>query len=187
MRKKLVFSVLCLMILPGAILYAASSPSEVSVYVNQVAQKQLGKWSEEGVFLPVDLISQNLNVLMSLDETGKKVQIYKPNINMVVLDDKGGIFGKIKSPSRIAFSTLVQVDNLKTEVSEIKLTITDPANKTETVDTHQIKEQEDNFWFKSEEYTYSFNTKGTYTIQVYFKEAGSKKWSAVSEIQLFGF
>ncbi|MNN91707.1 hypothetical protein D3C81_2098550 [compost metagenome] len=79
------------------------------------------------------------------------------------------------------------MDNLKTEISDVKITITDPADKTETIDTEQIKNTEDHFWFKSAEYTYSFNTKGAYTVQVYFKDTDSKKWFPVSELAIFGF
>lgn len=184
--KKMIFLVLCLTILPGTILYAASSQSEIAVYFNNVLQKQLGISSDGDSFLPAEQVTQNLFALWSLEESGKTIRIYKPNVNTVLLDNKGVIFGKIKSPGSITFSTLVQVDNLKTDISDIKLTITDPADKTETIDNQQLKNKQENFWFKSVEYTYSFNTKGTYTIQVYFKDADSKKWFPVSEIQVFG-
>lgn len=75
---------------------------------------------------------------------------------------------------------------MKTEISDIKLTITDPTDKTETIDNQQIKKSEENFWFKTNEFTYSFNTKGTYTIQVFFKDVDSKIWFPVSEIDVFG-
>lgn len=78
------------------------------------------------------------------------------------------------------------MDHLKTEISDIKVVITDPADKTETIDAQQIKNSEENFWFKTNEYTYSFTTKGTYTIQVFFKDVASKKWFPVSEIDIFG-
>jgi hypothetical protein len=174
------------MLLPGTLIYGASSQSQVSVSMNNVAQKQPGILSEGAVLLPVEQLSENLFALVSLDESGNTVQIYKPNVNMVLTDKNGDIFGKVKIPGRIAFSTLLQVDNLETEISDVKITITDPADKTETIDTQQIKNTEDHFWFKSNEYTYSFNTKGTYTIQVYFKEVASKKWFTVSELAIFG-
>ncbi|MRN52267.1 hypothetical protein [Paenibacillus monticola] len=188
MRKinKLLFLVLGLMILPGTMLYAASSQSEVSVYVNNVVQKQSGILSEGEAFIPAEQLSENLYGLLSVEESGNTVRIYKPNVNTTLLDDKGGIFGKVKSPARITFSTLVQVDNLKTEISDIKITITDPADKTEVIDTQQINNKEENFWFKSVEFTYNFNTKGSYAILVYFKDINSGKWFPVSEIRIFG-
>ncbi|KTD86766.1 hypothetical protein [Paenibacillus etheri] len=188
MRKliRLTLLVLCIMILPGTMIYAASNPSEVSLYFNNVVQKQAAILSGGDILLPAEQLSKSLFALISLDETSKTVRIYKPNVNMVLLDNNGEIFGKVKSPARFAFSTLLQVDHLKTEISDIKLTITDPADKTETIDNQQIKKSEENFWFKTNEFTYSFNTKGTYTIQVYFKDVDSKTWYPVSEIDVFG-
>lgn len=190
MRKvtKLIVLVLLIMMLPGTMIYGASSQSEVSVHMNNVVQKQPGILSSEGdVFLPAEQLSEDLFALFSLDESGQTVHIYKPNVNIVLTDKDGGIFGKVKIPGRIAFSTLLQVDNLKTEISDVKITITDPADKTETIDTQPIKNTENHFWFKSAEYTYSFNTKGAYTVQVYFKDTDSKKWFPVSELAIFGF
>lgn len=184
--KKLIVLVLCVMILPATMIHASSNQSEVSVYLNNVVQKQSGLLTEQGLFLPAEQLSENLLALFSLDESGKTIRIYKPNVNMVLIDNDGKIFGKVKIPSRITFSTLLQVDNLKIEISDIKLVITDPTDKTEIIDNQQIKEKGENFWFKSTDTTYSFNTKGTYTIQVYFKVIDSGKWFPVSEIDVFG-
>lgn len=189
MRKatKLIVLVLLIMMLPGTMIYGASSQSEVSVHMNNVVQKQPAILSEGDVFLPAEQLSEDLFALFSLDESGQTVHIYKPNVNIVLTDKDGGIFGKVKIPGRIAFSTLLQVDNLKTEISDVKITIIDPADKTETIDTQPIKNTENHFWFKSAEYTYSFNTKGAYTVKVYFKDTDSKKWFPVSELAIFGF
>jgi 16S rRNA G966 N2-methylase RsmD len=184
--RKLILLGFCIMVLPGTVIYAAAGSSEVSLYLNNVLQKQPAILSEGSISLTTEQLSKDLFALFALDESGKTVRIYKPNINMVMLDNNGEIFGKVKSPSRFAFSTLLQVDHLKTEISEIKVVITDPADKTETIDAQQIKNSEENFWFKTNEYTYSFTTKGTYTIQVFFKDVASKKWFPVSEIDIFG-
>lgn len=183
--QKLIFLILCLMILPGGtLLYAASSKSDVAIYLNNVLQKQAGLWSEGVSYLSTEQLSENLFAMFSSEEGGKSIRIYKPNVNMVMIDDKGAIFGKVKSAGRITFSTLVQVDNLQTDISDIKLVITDPNDKSEIIDTQQIKDQKENFWFKSVEFTYTFNVEGSYAVRVYFKDADSKKWVPVSEIQI---
>lgn len=98
MRKtiKLTVLVLCIMVLPGTIIYAASNQSEVSFYFNNAIQKQAAILSEGDILLPAEQLSKNLFALITLDETSKKVRIYKPNVNMVLLDNNGEIFGKVK-------------------------------------------------------------------------------------------
>ncbi|MNW65662.1 hypothetical protein D3C74_440610 [compost metagenome] len=103
---------------------------------------------------------------------------------MVLLDDQGKIFGKVRSAASNTFSVLVQVDHLKTDISDLKITITDPLNKTDVVDNQPIKEKKDSFWFKSANYSYTFNEKGNYMIQVYIKDSSSKSWFIVSEMQI---
>ncbi|GGF92001.1 hypothetical protein GCM10010912_41230 [Paenibacillus albidus] len=184
--KKMIILIFGLLILSeGTLLYAASGKSAVAVYLNHVLQKQSGITSEGKVYLSAEQLSEDLNVLMSVEKSGQTVRIYKPNVNTVLIDDKGGIFGKVKIDDRITFSALVQVDHLKVDISEIKILITNAENKTETMDIQQIKEQKENFWLKSADFTYSFNTKGAYTVQVYFKAMDSKQWFPVSEIQIF--
>lgn len=185
--KKLIFSTLCFMIIPGgAFLFAASSASEVELYMNNVFQKQTGISFEGDVYLPIEQLPENFYALF-LKESDKTVRIYKPNVNLVLLDDQGRLFGKVKNATPIKFSTLVQVDNLKTEISDLKIIITDPSEKTETIDSQSIKDQKDYFWFKSSEFTYTFETKGSYVIQVSLKDTNSKKWFPVSRIQVLAF
>lgn len=105
MRKiiKLTILALCIMILPGTMIYAASNQSEVSLYFNNVVQKQAAVISEGDILLPVEQLSKNLFALIALDETSKTVRIYKPNVNMVLLDNNGEIFGKVKALRGLPF------------------------------------------------------------------------------------
>ncbi|WP_379154356.1 hypothetical protein [Paenibacillus sp. sgz5001063] len=183
--KKLVFSTLCLTVISGGtLLYAASGKSDIAVYLNNVLQKQSGLLSEGEPYLSMEQLPENLHALMFWDESAKEVRIYKPNVNMVLLDDQGKIFGKVRSEESSTFSVLVQVDHLRTEISDLKITITDPLNKTATIDNQAIKEKKESFWFKSAEYSYAFKEKGNYMIQVYVKDSSSKSWSIVSEMQI---
>ncbi|MHA6532879.1 hypothetical protein [Paenibacillus sp. BAC0078] len=183
--KKLIFStVILMMITGGTLLYAAAGKSDIAVYVNNVLQKHSGLLSEGDAYLSIEQLPENLHAVLSWDESGKEVRIYKPNVNMVLLDDQGKIFGKVRSAASSTFSVLVQVDHLKTEISDLKITITNPLGKIDTVDNQQIKEKKDSFWFKSAEYTYTFTEKGNYSIQVYIKDSTSKSWFIVSEMQI---
>ena len=183
--KKLAVSTLCLMMLSGGtLLYAAAGKRDIAVYLNNVLQKNSGLLSEGAAYLSLDQLSENMHAIMSWDESAGTVRIYKPNVNTVLLDDQGKIFGKVRSASSSTFYALVQVDHLRTDISDLKITITDPSGKTDTVDNQQITENKESFWFKSAAYTSSYTDKGNYTIQVYMKDAGSKKWFIVSELQI---
>ncbi|MBT2291701.1 hypothetical protein J7E73_21740 [Paenibacillus albidus] len=148
MKKTIILIFGLLILSEGTLLYAASGKSAVAVYLNNVLLKQSGITSEGKVYLPAEQLSEDMNVLMSVEKSGQTVRIYKPNVNTVLIDDKG-------------------------------------RNKTETMDIQQIKEQKENFWLKSADFTYIFNTKGAYAVQVYFKDMESKQWFPVSEIQIF--
>ncbi|KWX80120.1 hypothetical protein [Paenibacillus jilunlii] len=183
--KKLIFATMCLMIISGgSLLYAATGKSDIAVYLNNVLLKNSGLLSEGVPYLPAEQLPESLHAVVSWDESAQEVRIYKPNVNMVLLDDQGKIFGKVRSAASNTFSVLVQVDHLKTDISDLKITITDPLNKTDVVDNQQIKEKKDSFWFKSANYSYTFNEKGNYMIQVYIKDSSSKSWFIVSEMQI---
>ncbi|GGF85542.1 hypothetical protein [Paenibacillus aceti] len=183
--KKILFFLFCLMILPGGtILAAAVNKAEISLYLNDVLQKRSGLVVDGDVLLSSEQMSEDLFALFSRDESGETVRIYKPNVNVVLLDNNDKVFGKVKSTNRITFSTLVQVDNLKTKISDLKVTITSPADKTDTISSQEIKDSTEYFWFRSEDFTYTYSEKGNYVIKVYFKDIDSKKWFPVSEIQI---
>lgn len=183
--RKLAVSTLCLMMISGGtLLYAAAGKTDISVYVNNVLQKNPGLSSEGEAYLPLDQLPDNMHAILSYDESAGTVRIYKPNVNTVLLDDQGKIFGKVRSGASSTFYALVQVDHLKTDISDLKITITDPSGKTETVDNQQITEKKENFWFKSAAFTSNYTDKGNYMIQVYLKDTVSKKWFIVSELQI---
>jgi hypothetical protein len=183
--RKLVISTVCLMMISGGtLLYAAAGKTELSVYVNNVLQKIPALSSEGKAYLPLEQLSENMQAIMSWDESVGTVRIYKPNVNTVLLDDQGKIFGKVRSASSSTFYTLVQVDHLRTDISDLKITITSPAGKSDIVDNQPIAEKKESFWFKSAAYDYTFSDKGNYTIQVYVKDAASKNWFIVSELQI---
>ncbi|ASA23227.1 hypothetical protein [Paenibacillus donghaensis] len=186
--KKLTILTFCFLMIPGGtLLHAAAPKPDINVYLNNVLQKQSGFISEGEIYLSAGQMTEQLNALMAVEDSGATVRINKPNVNTVLLDDKGNIFGKAKSTVSQKFSVLAQVDNLKTEISDLRITITSPSDVTETIDNQPIKDQKDNFWFKSAEYSYTFEAKGAYPVRVYLKDTRSKKWSAVSEIQIFAF
>lgn len=183
MKKRVLAAAALLMISGGTMLYAAPGKNEIAVYLNNVLQKQSGILSEGDGYLPAKQLAENVQALLSWDESAKAVRIYKPNVNLALLDDQGKIFGKVRSGVSNTMTVLVQVDNLKTDITDLKIVITDPLGKTKNIDNQAIKEKKESFWFKSAEFTDSFTEKGNYKIQVYLRDAASKEWFNVSEIQ----
>ncbi|MEK4062734.1 MULTISPECIES: copper amine oxidase [unclassified Paenibacillus] len=183
--KKRVLAALCVtMISGGTMLYAAPGKPDIAVYLNNVLQKQAGLSVEGETYLPAQQLVGGLQALMFWDESAKAVRVYKPNVNIALLDDQGKIFGKVRSGVSNKFSVLVQVDSLKTDISDLKIIISDPEGKTENIDAASVKDKKDSFWFKSAEFSSTFNAKGNYKIQVYLKDTTSKEWAVVSEIQI---
>lgn len=188
MKKILYFLLLCFVFLQcGTILFAAANKSEISLYLNDVLQKREGLIINGDILLSTKQLSEDLFALYSMDESGETIRIYKPNVNLVLLDENIKIFGKFKSARRITFSALVQVDNLKTQISDLKITITNPTNETEIMSYEQIQDSTEYFWFRSEDFTYNYSTKGNYAIRVHFKDTNTNKWVQVSEIQVNAF
>lgn len=183
--KKIIVILCCFMMVQSVtILYAAANKSEISIYLNDVLQKREGLLVDGDVLLSTAQLSEDLFALSSPGKSGEPTRIYKPNVNVVLLDDKDKVFGKVKSTNRITFSTLVQVDHLKTTISDLKIVITNPEGKTETIASQEIKDTNEYFWFISDDFTYTFTSKGNYGIKVFFKDSDSKKWFPVSEIQI---
>ncbi|GGD81646.1 copper amine oxidase [Paenibacillus nasutitermitis] len=182
--RKLTVLFIAILFSGGTMLYAASNSSVISVYINNVLQDKGGLSSDGETYLSLSQLSDNLHSLIAWDESKKMVKIYKPNVNIALLDSEKKIFGAVKNGSRNTFTVFVQIDNLKTEISDLKITISNPGNETDTIQTQHIEEQKEKFWFRSSEFTYTFNTKGDYPILVYLKDTVSKEWALVGEIQL---
>ncbi|MOA03280.1 hypothetical protein D3C78_1227770 [compost metagenome] len=168
----------------GTILYAASKTADIAVYFNNIVQKQGGLVSDGEAYLSLQQVTENMHGMYSWNDSTKTAKIYKPNVNIVLMDDQKRIFGSVKSTTRNTFSVFVQVDNLQTEISELKIAITNPNKDTETIETQAIDEKKKNFWFKSSDFTYKFDAAGNYPVRVYFKDKASKEWFLVSEIQI---
>ncbi|WP_151735897.1 hypothetical protein [Paenibacillus tengchongensis] len=166
----------------GTALYAAAGDSEMAVYLNNRLLKLTGIQSGGKMYIPLEQLTDNLHVMQDAGSSNKAIRIYKPNVNLALIDGKGGIFGKVRSGASNTFSVLVQADSLETEITELKITLTDPAGKTSMIDSRKISEN-DSFWFKSAEYTGSFEVKGSYSIQVFFRPGAENNWAAVAEIQ----
>ncbi|MDQ0088347.1 hypothetical protein J2T12_001753 [Paenibacillus anaericanus] len=162
----------------GSLLFADSASQKVKFLLN-------GSEIEDGGYM-VDgktyVALRELQGFVEYNESSKKVSYYKPNVHMFLFtssDEK--VFGDIKKTGKLTFNVFSQIDNLKTDISSVRVTITPPNGTPEVIQTEEIKEQRDNFWFRTEDYSYDFKTAGKYTIGFYMKASSGGDYVLVSE------
>lgn len=181
MRKKMILISLLICLWGGTMIYAATEFQKISVAVNGTASEEKGLIVDGTTYLPVRDTANPQKSIIQWDESGKKLNIFKPNVHLVLLNDQK-MFGNVDKNKQQTFYVLVQVDNLKTEISDIKVTIADPSNKEETIHNQSLKKKED-FWFVSKEHQYNFGV-GAYTVRCYMKTGSSNEWFLMSEKQI---
>ncbi|MNN47744.1 hypothetical protein D3C81_1621780 [compost metagenome] len=136
-----------------------------------------GGYVVEGkTYIPV----RELDGLAEYNDTNKTVYYYRPNVHMFLFADEK-VFGDIKKTGKLKFNVFSQIDNLKTDISAVRVSIIAPDGTSKVIQTSEIKEQSDTFWFRTEDYTYDFKTAGKYTVGFYMKAANSSEFTLVAE------
>lgn len=162
-------------LLGGSLLFADSS-QKVKFMMN-------GQDVEDGAYV-VDgktyVPLRDLQGLIDYNESSKAVSYSKPNVHMFLFTDDG-VFGDIKKTGKLKFNVFSQIDNLKVDISAVRVSITAPDGVSRVIQTSEIKEQRDTFWFRTEDYTYDFKSSGRYTIGFYMKTLNGSEFSLVSE------
>ena len=91
------------------------------------------------------------------------------------------LFGDVKKTGKLKFNVFSQIDNLRTNISAVRVSITAPDGTSKEIQTGEIKEQRDNFWFRTKDYTYDFKTSGRYIVGFYMKPSNGSDFVLVSE------
>jgi hypothetical protein len=182
--RKLLLLTLILTLVFGSVAYADTLSQKLRVLVNN-------KDSDDGivvdgkVYVSAKTVSDKLQALVTLDDTNKKVTIYKPNVHMITMQD-GNVFGNVPS-SKLKFYVFTAVDNLKVDISAFKVTIVDPYGEETLIDGRNDTDKNfydkhnDNFWFTTKEISYNFSSKGKYTVRFWMKVDGDTSYQVVSE------
>ncbi|WP_219836397.1 stalk domain-containing protein [Paenibacillus sp. R14(2021)] len=178
-RKLLILS-LVLSLWGGTMLFADGASQRIRVIVNGSELDDAGIFTDGKTYLSVRQVASTLQALVNWDDNAKKVTIYKPNVHMFLFQDTT-IFGNVWKGDRISFKVFAQIDNLLTAISAVKVTITDPSGVEQTIQSKNVTVDKDNFWYRTDDFNYSFSTAGKYTIRFYLKAAGSDDWQGVSE------
>ncbi|WP_372663269.1 stalk domain-containing protein [Cohnella sp.] len=176
----LVFSLIC-----GSAVYADSISQKVRVWVNSKEVDDGGIIVDGKAYISVRSVSDKLQALLSWDDSSKKVIIYKPNVHMITMQD-GSLFGNVPK-GKFKFNVFSQIDNLKVDISAFKVTISDPYGDETYIDGRDSSNNEfpeagkEDFWFKSKEISYNFDSVGKYTVRFWIKPAGESSFQVVSE------
>ena len=179
--RKLLIATLAMSLLGGSMIFADAVSQKVRVIVNGSEVDDAGIYTDGKMYLSVKQIANTLQSLVTWDESAKKVMINKPNIHMFLFQDTN-IFGNVVKGNKITFKVFAQIDNLLTDISAVKVTITDPSNNEQTIQSKSVSlGDKDNFWYRTDDYKYSFDAAGKYTINFYMKIPSSDEWKLVSQ------
>ncbi|WP_028561556.1 stalk domain-containing protein [Paenibacillus pinihumi] len=179
--KKLVVLTLALSLFGGTVLFADSAAQKVRVFVNGIESKESGLLSEGSTYLPLRQIASSLQALVVWDDSAKRASIYKPNVHMFLFQGQNS-FGNVKQ-GRVTFSVFSQIDNLKVDINGVKVAIADPSGDEKMIQSQDVNpnKQSDNFWFRTEDFRYNFDSAGKYLVRFYIKPVSSNEWTLVSE------
>ncbi|NOU85048.1 hypothetical protein GC102_04530 [Paenibacillus sp. LMG 31460] len=140
--------------------------------------------------LPLRAVSDALQALVKWDNSNKTAYLYKPNVHMFftteVRKDSAIVpFGVVEKGKEADFIVFAQVDNLKTSINSVRVSVVSPSGKSViTPVVKSISESKESFWLKVPLYGVSFNEAGTYVVKFAMKQDGSNDYSVVSEKQI---
>ncbi|USB34565.1 copper amine oxidase N-terminal domain-containing protein [Paenibacillus sp. YPG26] len=174
--KRVAGLVLAFSLFGSSMIYADTAVQKIRLIINGQDIDDGGYMVDGRAYVPV----RELNGLIDYDEGTKRVAFTQPNVDIFLF--KGDTpFGKV-SAGKLKFNVFCQIDSLKVDISSVKVTIKGPDGSEKSIQSQDLgKEQKDNFWFRTHDYTYDFKTAGKYTINFYMKMNKSKDYVLVSE------
>ncbi len=173
--KIVVSFTLAFFLIGSSVLFADAAYQQVRVWING-SEVDGGSYIIDGkTYVPL----REIDGLVDFDNDAKTVKLYKPNVHIFLF--KGDTaFGNVNK-GKVKFNVFTQVDNLKTDISAVKVAITDPSGDQKEIQSQTISQQKDNFWFRTYDFTYNFATTGQYTVGFYMKKAGASDYTLVSQ------
>lgn len=178
--RKIAILLLILSLCGGTLLFADTAAQKVRVIVNGSELDEGGVNLDGKAYLPLRQIADSLQAVVNWDNQNKKATLYKPNVHMVLFQDKV-VFGNVDKGKKITFSILSQIDNLMTEVSAVKVSIIEPSGNEKVIQSETVEITKDNIWYWTKDIKYSFDSEGKYAIHFYIKAGISTDWTLVSE------
>ncbi len=203
--NKLSISILALFILSSATGAAASlynefeGYSKVRIALNGI-EKEFKSYEVPGfvikgsTVLPLRATAEMLQSLVVWDNNTRVVTLYKPNVHMFVASEISKDyslktpFGVVKQGKTIDFVVFPQVDNLKTSISAMRLSIHSPSGKiiypvnkdSEPLLEVPMTNHKENFWLPFKFENVLFDEAGNYVIKLEMKPVDDSDFREVS-------
>lgn len=174
--KKIVLSTLVLSLMGGSLMFADSVNEKVRFWVNGQEVQGGGYIIDGKTYAPI----RAFDGVVNWNSNNNQVKFLKPNVHIFLF--KGDtVFGNVNK-GKLKFNVFSQVDNLKDSVAAVKVAIIDPSGNKKDIQTQELgKDQKDNFWFRTNDFTYDFKTAGKYTIGFYIKVSKNAEYEMVSQ------
>ncbi|WP_458121779.1 copper amine oxidase [Paenibacillus sp. Z6-24] len=175
MWKRVAACTLAFFLMGSSVLFADSAYQQVRVWING-NEVDGGSYVINGkTYVPL----REMDGLVDYNNDAKTVKLYKPNVHIFLF--KGDTaFGNV-SKGKLKFNVFTQVDNLETDIAAVKVAITDPSGSQKDIQSQNITQQKDNFWFRTYDFTYNFAAAGEYRVGFYMKKSKSSDYVLVSE------
>ncbi|MDO7905299.1 copper amine oxidase [Paenibacillus sp. JX-17] len=174
--KRILICVIAIMLMSSTVLFADSLNEKIRVLINGEEVSDGGYIINGRTYVPV----REFNGIANFNSAAGKVTFYKPNVHIALF--KGDtIFGNVNK-GKLKFNVLSQVDNLKTDIAGVKVTITDPGGNVKDIQSQDTSNlDKDNFWFRTYDFTYDFKTTGKYKVGFYMKEDKDSGYILIAE------
>lgn len=175
--KKILAAALVTSVLSGGtMLFADSISDKVRVWVNGKELKDSGYLIGSKIYIPV----REMDGALDWDKKSGKLQVIRPNVHIFLF--KGDTaFGNVNR-GKLKFNVFSQVDSLNDDIYAVKVAIEDPSGKLKDIQSQTIRNQSrDNFWFRTYDFTYDFDTVGKYTVGFYIKTSANSGYEKVAE------
>lgn len=174
--RRVALLVVAFSLMGGSLLFADAASQKVKLMLNGSELEDGGYIVDGKTYVPV----RNLEGLVEYNDGTKTVNYYKPNVHMFLFTDDA-VFGDVKKTGKLKFNVFSQIDNLRTDIAAVRVSITAPDGTSKEIQTDEIKEQRDNFWFRTKDFTYDFKSPGRYIVGFYMQPSNGSDFVLVSE------
>ncbi|WP_223066425.1 copper amine oxidase [Paenibacillus caui] len=174
--KRTTAFVLLFSLMGSTLLYADGVTQKIKVLYNgrELAD---GAYVIDGkTYVPI----REFNGLVTYNDNAKVVSFNKPNVHMFLFKGETP-FGNV-NVGKLKFNVFCQIDSLRTDISAVKVAITAPDGTVKSIQSQNIgSNQKDNFWFRTDDFTYDFKSSGKYSVGFYIKQSQSDDYTLISE------
>ncbi|ANS75040.1 copper amine oxidase [Paenibacillus yonginensis] len=160
----------------STLLYADGTSQKIKVLFNS-RELSDGAYIIDGkTYVPI----RELGGMVNYNDDSKTVKFNKPNVHIFLF--KGDTpFGNV-NVGKLKFNVFCQIDSLTADISSVKVAITAPDGSVKSIQSQEIgKDQKDNFWFRTADFTYEFNSAGKYSVGFYMKGTGDDDYTLISQ------